>query len=130
MRVCFLALAVCIAPIYCYAETSILKETVVAKLATVGCYYHDVLWDRTGYDKDGRPKADFIALDTCTGIAEGQEMELFENQLYAPNGLKIVRIQDKLYFVRGRDLEKAKTKPEPRSADERVKAKKEMAAKQ
>ena len=80
--------------------------TAVAKLDTVGCYYHDVLWDKTGYDKEGRPTPELLALDTCTGIASGQRLELFEHQNYAPGGLRIVRIAGKLYFVRMRDLEK------------------------
>lgn len=82
-----------------------LAATVTARLDTVGCYYHDVLWDKTGYDKDGRPTPELLALDTCTGIASGQKLELYEQQNYAPGGLKIVRIAGKLYFVRMRDLE-------------------------
>ncbi len=79
--------------------------TVTAKLDTVGCYYHDVLWDKTGYDKEGRPTPELLALDTCTGIASGQKLELYERQNYAPGGLRIVRINGKLYFVRMRDIE-------------------------
>lgn len=79
-------------------------ETVIARLDTVGCTYHDVLWDKTGYDKQGKPTPEMIALDICTGIENGQKLELFEQQVYAPGGLKIVRIDDKLYFVRVRDV--------------------------
>ncbi len=79
-------------------------ETVTARLDTVGCTYHDVLWDKTGYDKQGKPTPEMIALDICTGIENGQRLELFEQQVYAPGGLKIVRIDEKLYFVRVRDV--------------------------
>lgn len=79
-------------------------ETVTARLDTVGCTYHDVLWDKTGYDKEGKPTPEMIALDICTGIQTGQKLELFEQQVYAPGGLKIVRINQKLYFVRVRDV--------------------------
>ena len=83
-------------------------ETVTAKLDSVACSYHDVLWDKTGYDKEGRPTPEMLALDICKGIASGQQLELFERQNYAPGGLRIVRIDSKLYFVRMRDLEPAK----------------------
>ena len=89
---------------------AVAAETVTARLDTVGCTYHDVLWDKTGYDEEGKPTADMIALDICTGISTGQELELFEDQVYAPGGLRIVRIGGKLYFVRMRDLE-AKKQP-------------------
>ena len=45
-----------------------------------------------------------IGLEICTGIEHGQKLELFEQQAYAPGGLKIVRIDEKLYFVRVRDV--------------------------
>ncbi len=80
-------------------------ETVTAKLDTVGCYYHDVLWDRAGYDKEGRPTSELLALDTCIAIASGQQLQLYEHQNYAPGGLTIVRIDGRLYFVRRSDLE-------------------------
>lgn len=93
---------------FVFASTAAFAETVTARLDTVGCTYHDVLWDKTGYDKEGKPTSDMIALDICTGITTGQELELFENQKYAPGGLRIVRISGKLYFVRMRDLETKK----------------------
>ncbi len=80
-------------------------ETVTAKLDTVACHYHDVLWDKTGYDKEGRPTEALRGLDTCKSITSGQQLELFERQNYAPGGLKIVRIDGKLYFVRHKDVE-------------------------
>ncbi len=86
------------------AATPALAETVTARADTVGCTYHDVLWDKTGYDKAGKPTPEMLALDICTGIATGRKLELFENQAYAPGGLKIVRIDKKLYFVRVRDV--------------------------
>ncbi len=110
MRTWYFVLTVGLSPIPSYAETLAPKNAVIAKMPTIGCYYHDVLWDRTGYGKDGRPTPDFLALDTCTGIETGQKLELYEDQIYAPGGLKIVRIDDKLYFVRSRDVEKEKTK--------------------
>ena len=97
-------------PITGYAETSQSENVVFAKHPTIGCTYHDVLWDKTGYSGDGRPTSDFLALDTCTGIASGQKLELYENQIYAPGGLKVVRIDDKLYFVRSRDVQEKKSK--------------------
>lgn len=106
MRFCYVAFWVGLFPVSGYGTELPQKNTVTAKLATVGCTYHDVLWDRTGYDEAGRPTSEFLALDICRGIAQGQELELFENQLYAPGGLRIVRIEGKLYFVRVRDLEK------------------------
>ncbi|MEM9356310.1 MAG: hypothetical protein AAGB04_08855 [Pseudomonadota bacterium] len=86
------------------ASAPAVADTVTARLDTVGCTYHDVLWDKTGYDKQGKPTAEMIALDICTGIENGQKLELFEQQVYAPGGLKIVRIDEKLYFVRVRDV--------------------------
>ena len=95
-------------------------ETVTARLDSVACSYHDVLWDKTGYDEEGRPTADMLALDVCQSIAGGQELELFEEQNYAPGGLKIVRIDGKLMFVRMRDLtsavRKAKSAAQVKSA--------------
>ncbi|MGI9520452.1 MAG: hypothetical protein ACR2PG_02275 [Hyphomicrobiaceae bacterium] len=81
-----------------------LADTVTAKLPTVACYYHDFLYDRTGYDEKGRPTPELMALDTCKRIASGQKLELFKNQKYAPGGLRIVRIEGKLYFVRTNDI--------------------------
>lgn len=96
-------------------------DMVTAKSDTVGCAYHDVLWDETGYDKEGKPTPEMLALDVCTGITTGQELELFEHQNYAPGGLSIVRIDSKLYFVRMRDLEPvkkaSKDKPKPAEAE-------------
>lgn len=105
-----LAAAICglIAPL------SAVADTVTAKLDSVACSYHDVLWDKTGYDKEGKPTPEMLALDICKGISSGQKLELFERQNYAPGGLRIVRIDSKLYFVRMRDLEpvnKAAAKP-------------------
>ena len=97
MRALVLALAVLVA-------TPAGAETVTARLDTVGCTYHDVLWDKTGYDKEGKPTPEMLGLDICTGIQTGQKLELFEQQVYAPGGLKIVRIENKLYFVRVRDV--------------------------
>jgi len=93
------------------SEGSVFKDSVFAKQPTIACYYHDVVWDRKGYGKDGSPTADFLALDTCEGIAFGQQLELYENQTYAPGGLKIVRIDDKLYFVQARHIAKKRPKP-------------------
>ena len=97
MRTLILALAI-------LAGTPAMADVVTARLDTVGCTYHDVLWDKTGYDKEGKPTPEMIALDICTGIETGQKLELFEQQAYAPGGLKIVRIEKKLFFVRVRDV--------------------------
>lgn len=86
------------------AAGAALADTVTVKLSSVACYYHDILYDRTGYDEDGRPTPELMALDTCKRIGSGQKLELFENQKYAPGGLRIVRIDGKLYFVRMKDI--------------------------
>lgn len=109
------------------AAAPALAETVTARLDTVGCTYHDVLWDKTGYDKQGKPTPEMIALDICTGIQNGQKLELFEQQVYAPGGLKIVRIDTKLYFVRVRDV--ATNKQLERDAARKAKAAKAAALK-
>ena len=83
----------------------IAAETVTAKLDAVACHYHNLLWDKAGYDKNGNPKPELRSLDTCKSISSGQQLELFERQDYAPGGLKIVRIDGKLYFVRSKDLQ-------------------------
>jgi hypothetical protein len=44
-------------------------------------------------------------LARCGRRPQHQKLELYEQQNYAPGGLKIVRIAGKLYFVRMRDLE-------------------------
>ena len=98
-------------------------ETITAYVNTVGCTYHDVLWDKTGYDEDGRPTSEMLALDVCTGITTGEKVNLFEQQLYAPGGLKIVRIKDKLYFVRARDFQPQPVK-KAATADAKSNAKK------
>ena len=87
-----------------FLASQALAETVTARLDTIGCTYHDVLWDKTGYDEQGKPTPEMIGLEICTGIEDGQKLELFEQQSYAPGGLKIVRIDEKLYFVRVRDV--------------------------
>ena len=99
--------------------TGAAADMVTAKLDAVACHYHDLLWDKAGFDKQGRPKPELRALDTCKEISSGQKLELYERQNYAPGGLKIVRIDGKLYFVRVKDLESA-----PKAKAEKPKEKK------
>ena len=101
----FIAKVFAVAVFAWVAPLTAAAETVTAKLDSVACSYHDVLWDKTGYDKEGKPTPEMLALDICKGITSGQKLELFERQNYAPGGLRIVRIDSKLYFVRMRDLE-------------------------
>ena len=113
----FIATALAVIGVGFAASHGAVADTVTARLDSVACSYHDVLWDKTGYDKEGKPTPEMLALDICTGISSGQKLELFERQHYAPGGLKIVRIDSKLYFVRMRDLEPAnKTAAKPKAA--------------
>ncbi len=103
-------------------SVGVAAEMVTAKLDAVACHYHDLLWDKSGFDKQGRPKPELRALDTCKEISSGQKLELYERQNYAPGGLKIVRIDGKLYFVRVKDLEAA---PKTKTAEPKANASKD-----
>ena len=104
--------------------TGAAADMVTAKLDAVACHYHDLLWDKAGFDKQGRPKPELRALDTCKEISSGQKLELYERQSYAPGGLKIVRIDGKLYFVRVKDLESAPKAKAEKPIEKKTKEKK------